>query len=53
MKTYLIALPTLLPQKGFNCPTILVKAKNEVNAVSVVRHLKPDSNIGNIKEVHY
>jgi hypothetical protein len=50
---YLIALPIFRDSKGFNHPTILVSAKNENDAVAVARHLRPDSNIGEIKRVNY
>ena len=50
---YLVAKPTRSGTKGFNCPTILVSAKNEDDAKKIVRHLKPKSNIGDIKKVNY
>ena len=53
MQKYLIALPSLRGQKGFNCPTILVAAKDERDAVALVRHLRPHANIGDIKQVNY
>ena len=53
MYKYLVALPSLCGQKGFNCPTILVSAKDERDAVRLVRHLKPHDNIGDIKRVNY
>jgi hypothetical protein len=53
MKKYLLALPSLRGQKGFTCPTILVAAKNENDAIAQVKHLRPNANIGDIKEVNY
>ena len=53
MKKYLIALPAFYGQKGFNCPTILVSAKDERDAVSIAIHLRPGANIGDIKTVDY
>lgn len=53
MNKYLIALPIFKGSKGFNHPTILVSAKNEIDAVSIVRHLKPHDNVGDIKKVNY
>lgn len=50
---YLVALPCFQGQKGFNHPTILVSAKNERDALSLVRHLRPTSYIGDIKIVSY
>ena len=51
---YLIALPTFHGFKGFNCPTILVSAKNEEDAVTLVRHLRGNNvRIGDIKKVTY
>jgi hypothetical protein len=53
MKKYLIALPIFKNQRGFNCPTILVSAENEISAIALVRHLRPHQNIGDIKLVNY
>ena len=50
---YLIALPTFRGAKGFNHQTILVSAKDEDDARDIARHLKPHSNIGDIKKVDY
>jgi hypothetical protein len=50
---YLVALPSFAGSKGFNHPTILVSARNEADAVALVRHLRPNSNIGAIKKVNY
>ena len=50
---YLIALPTFKGSKGFNHPTILVKALDENDARAIVRHLKPSANIGDIRIVNY
>ena len=52
-KRYLVALPCFPGAKGFNHETILVSAKNEIDAISLVRHLKPHNHIGDIKEVDY
>ena len=55
MKTnkYLIALPCFANSKGFNHPTILVSAHNEIEAVLIARRLRPNCNIGSIKKVDY
>ena len=53
MNKYLIGLSSFPNQKGFNCPTILVSAKDEDDARSIARHLKPNSNIGEVKKVNY
>jgi hypothetical protein len=53
MNSYLVALPSFRGTKGFNCPTILVKAKDLNDAISQVIHLKPHDNIGDIKQVNY
>ena len=50
---YLIALPSSPGTKGFCCPTILVSAIDENDAIALVRLLKPRSNIGTIKKVDY
>lgn len=53
MRRYLIALPVFRGSKGFSHPTLLVSAKDECDAMSIVRHLKPKCNIGDIKQVNY
>ena len=54
MKKYLIALPSYPCKDSFNHETILVSAKNEGDAIDLVRHLKPYvRHIGKIKEVNY
>ncbi len=53
MKQYLVALPCFAGAKGFNHRTITVKAKGLDDCMSLVRHLKPNDNIGDIKEVNY
>ena len=53
MNKYLIALPSIQGQKGFNCPTILVAAKDKNDAIAQVRHLRPHDNIGDVKQVNY
>ena len=51
---YLVALPSFAGFKGFNCPTILVSAKNEADAMKLVRHLRGNNvRIGDIKKVAY
>lgn len=50
---YLVALPSFPRTKGFCCQTILVSAVSENDAISIVRHLKPNANIGDIKKVDY
>ena len=50
---YLIALSAFRGNKGFNHQTILVSAKDEDDARDIARHLKPYSNIGDIKKVDY
>jgi hypothetical protein len=50
---YLVALPVFSGAKGFSHPTILVKAKDSRDAVSIVRHMRPYGNIGDIKQVNY
>jgi hypothetical protein len=52
-KKYLVALPCFKGSKGFNHRTVLVKAKNKNDAISIVRSLKPHDNIGEIEEVDY
>jgi len=51
MKTYLAALPCFRGSKGFNHRTILVSAKDLDDARALIRHLKPNDNIGDIKLV--
>jgi hypothetical protein len=53
MKKYLIALPCFPKQKGFCHQTILLKAKDENDAINQARRLKSGCNIGDIKEVNY
>ena len=53
MHKYLIALPCSIGEKGFNHPTILVSAKNESDAISIARYLRPNANIGDVKRVNY
>ena len=50
---YLIALPTFRNDKGFNHRTILVSAIDINDAIDLVNHLKPNCNIGDIKQVNY
>jgi hypothetical protein len=51
MNRYLVALPVFPGEKGFNHQTILVSAKSLSDAILLVRHLKPNHNIGEIKEI--
>lgn len=50
---YLVALPGFPKSKGFNHQTILVSAKDEKDAIDLVKALRPHSNIGDIKMVDY
>ena len=49
MPQYLFALPIFRGSKGFNHRTILVSAKDERDARALVRHLKPNDHIGDMK----
>ena len=53
MKKYLIALPTLRHLRGFNCPTILIKAKDEAEAKAIALYVSGAQFLGDIKEVNY
>lgn len=53
MKKFLIALPSFPHAKGFCHRTILVSAIDETDAISLARFLKPNDNIGDVKEVNY
>ena len=50
---YLVALPCFRGSKGLNHRTILVSAKDEADAIALVRHLRPNDNIGDIKKDTY
>lgn len=50
MNRYLVALPIFKNSKGFNHLTILVRAKDEQDAIAIVRYLKPGHNIGEIRK---
>lgn len=50
MNRYLVAIPIFRDSKGFNHLTILVRAKDERDALAIVRHLKPGHNIGEIRK---
>ena len=52
-KKYIVALPIFKGSKGFCHRTILVSAIGLNVCISLVRHLKPHDNIGDIKEVNY
>ena len=53
MNKYLIALPCFARAKGFNHQTILVSAISILDAIDLVKFLRPNNNIGEIKEVNY
>ena len=53
LKKYLVALPCSRGEKGFNHPTVLVSAKSETDAKNIVRHIRPNSHIGDVKIVNY
>lgn len=53
MKRYLVALPIFRGSKGFCHQTILVSAKDLPDCISLVHHLRPNRNIGEIKEIDY
>jgi hypothetical protein len=48
---YLVALPCFPNDKGFNHQTILVSAIDENDARDIVRYLKPNCNIGDLKKL--
>jgi len=50
-KQYLVALPCFKELKGFNHRTILVEAVSKSDAFNLVKFLKPNDNIGDIKEM--
>jgi len=50
---YLVALPGFPNSKGFCHRTILVSATSIEDAIALVHHLQPNSNIGEIKKVDY
>jgi hypothetical protein len=53
-KKYLAALPSFPKAKGFCHPTILVSAKDEDDARSLIRHIKGKNVIiGDLKQVNY
>lgn len=49
VKEFLIALPCFPGSRGFNHRTILVKAIDLRDAISLVRHLRPHCNIGEVR----
>lgn len=51
-KKYLVALPSFPEDKSFNCPTVLVSATSESDAIDLVRKLKGNVLIGSIKLAH-
>lgn len=53
IKKFLIALPAFPKDKGFNHQTILISALDKNDAINIVKRLKPNDNIGDIKEVNY
>lgn len=53
-KKFLIALPSFPCKKNFNHPTILLSAKDEIDAINLLFHLRPRTlHVGKIKEVNY
>ncbi|MCK9543438.1 MAG: hypothetical protein M0R03_15565 [Novosphingobium sp.] len=52
-KKFLIALPCFPKDKGFNHKTILVSGYDENDAINLATYLKPNDNIGEVKEVFY
>ena len=53
MKKYLIALPAFRGGKGFCHQTILVRANNEAEAISIAMRLRPGRHTGDVKKVDY
>lgn len=53
MKKFLIALPVFPNDKGFCHQTILISALDKNDAINKAKRLKPNKNIGDIKEVNY
>lgn len=51
-KQYLITLPIFAGEKGFCHETILVGAKDLRDAINLAHHLRPNKNIGEIKEIN-
>jgi len=51
LKLFLIALPCFAGSKGFCHKTVLLRAKDKLDAAAAARHLHPTANIGEIKEV--
>jgi len=47
---WLVALPAFPGAKGFCHRTILVSAKDKQDCIALVRHLRPNNNIGDIRE---
>jgi hypothetical protein len=47
---YLVALPAFRGATGFCHPTILVSARDQHEAVEIVRYLRPGQHIGDIKK---
>lgn len=52
-KKFLVALPCFRGSKGFDHRTILVSAINKSDCIALVKFLKPNDNIGDIKKVNY
>jgi putative AlgH/UPF0301 family transcriptional regulator len=51
-RKFLIALPSFPCKKNFNHPTILLEAKNEMDALDLLFHLRPHTrHVGKIKEM--
>ena len=53
MKKYLVSLPTFASDKSWNCRTILVSAKNIIEAKQKALRLSGASFVGLIKTVKY
>lgn len=53
MKKFLVALPCFPNSKGFCHRTILVRVIDKSDAIALVKYLKPNNHIGDIKEVNY
>lgn len=51
--TYLVALPTFPGQRGFHCPTILVRGVSRTEAFLTAQFLRPNQYIGDIKKVDW
>jgi len=50
---FLVALPIFSKSIGFCHQTILARAKNKKDCISLVKYLRPNQNIGDIKQTYY